>query len=240
MTEPIAPRSWLDEIPQRDREQYSAIGWMASEELDSRAALVVVDVTLAFCGREGLSLDEAVREYSVACGPVAWKTMPRIAALISQFRTLGLPVVFTRMDRLGMDFVGSVGKMRPGPVKPGFNDFPAAIGPREGEWVLEKTKASAFFQTPLSTFLARSDVQSVVICGATTSGCVRASAVDAVSHGYGTTVVEDACFDRSYFAHCANLFDLHGKYATVLTTGEVCRALRARAAVGSARAASTS
>jgi maleamate amidohydrolase len=65
-----------------------------------------------------------------------------------------------------------------------------------------------------------------VLCGVSTSGCVRASAVDAFSHGFATFVVDDCCFDRSYFAHCANLFDLNAKYASVVSLHEVAELMR--------------
>jgi maleamate amidohydrolase len=61
----------------------------------------------------------------------------------------------------------------------------------------------------------------VVVCGVSTSGCVRATSVDAWSHGFTTFVIDDCCFDRSYFAHCANLFDLDAKYASVVSLHEL-------------------
>jgi nicotinamidase-related amidase len=101
-----------------------------------------------------------------------------------------------------------------------FGAFPPAIAPADGEWVLEKTKASAFFQTPLSAYLVRQGADTVVVCGCSTSGCVRATAVDAASHGFNTLVVDDCAFDRSAFAHATNLFDLT-KYAAVVSLAEV-------------------
>jgi maleamate amidohydrolase len=87
--------------------------------------------------------------------------------------------------------------------------------------VLAKTNASAFFQTSLQAYLVKERVDTVIVCGVSTSGCVRASAVDAHSHGYTTFVIDDCCFDRSYFSHCTNLFDLNAKYATVLSLEEL-------------------
>jgi nicotinamidase-related amidase len=69
--------------------------------------------------------------------------------------------------------------------------------------------------------LIKQGVDTTVLCGVSTSGCVRASAVDAFSHGFKTIVVDDCCFDRSHFAHCANLFDLHAKYAAILSLEEL-------------------
>jgi nicotinamidase-related amidase len=75
--------------------------------------------------------------------------------------------------------------------------------------------------TPLPIYLVKESIDSVVLCGVSTSGCVRASTVDACSHGFNTFVVDDCCFDRSAFAHAANLFDMNAKYATVLSLDEL-------------------
>ena len=75
--------------------------------------------------------------------------------------------------------------------------------------------------TPLTAHLTQLGIQSVIICGETTSGCVRASAVDAYSHGYHVVLVEECCFDRSLLSHKVNLFDMHHKYADVMHTDEV-------------------
>ena len=104
--------------------------------------------------------------------------------------------------------------------KPGFNDFPKSIAPRGQDWVLAKTKASAFFQTSLTTYLTRQGVDTLVFCGVSTSGCVRATVVDGFSHGYQTFVVDECCFDRSEYAHAANLFDMQAKYAVVMSLDE--------------------
>ena len=80
---------------------------------------------------------------------------------------------------------------------------------------MAKTKASAFFQTSLTAYLIKEGVDTLVFCGVSTSGCVRASVVDGFSHGFQTFVVDECCFDRSEYAHAANLFDMQAKYAVV-------------------------
>jgi len=82
-------------------------------------------------------------------------------------------------------------------------------------------RASAFYGTPLAAHLTQLGVKSVIVCGESTSGCVRASAVDAYSHGFHVTLVEECCFDRSPISHKVNLFDMHHKYADVLHVDEV-------------------
>jgi nicotinamidase-related amidase len=215
-------KDWLKVIPAQERSTYESAGFVPNVEIGQRPCLIVVDVTYGFTGSEGLTPEEAVAEFHTACGPAGWEAMPRIARLIELFRRAALPIVFTRSDLDGTAFAGkATNSRRKGKPDAKFNEFPPAITPREGEWVLEKTKASAFFQTPLSAYLIKQGVDTAVVCGVSTSGCVRASAVEAFSHGFTTIVVDDCCFDRSHFAHCANLFDLQAKYAAVLSLEEL-------------------
>jgi nicotinamidase-related amidase len=223
-------KEWLKVIPEADQATYRRAGFSSNGQLGIRPALLVIDVTLGFTGSPGLTLEQAIAQYSPACGPVSWQTMPAIARLIGTFRKLGRPVIYTRSELASIGFTGKATKAtRSGPPAPGFNDFPEAIAPRADEWVLEKVKASAFFGTPLATCLVQQKIDSVVVCGVSTSGCVRASVVDCFSHGFPTFVVEDACFDRSWFAHCANLFDMSAKYATVLSLAELSELLGVQA-----------
>ena len=95
--------------------------------------------------------------------------------------------------------------------------------------IIYKERASAFFGTPLIAHLKRRGVESLIVCGESTSGCVRASVVDAYSYGFHTVVVEEGCFDRSPLSHAINLFDVHHKYADVMHLAELKRHLATRA-----------
>jgi nicotinamidase-related amidase len=215
-------KEWMKLIPEQDLKLYRSGGFLAEIEFGQRPALIVVDCTYGFTGSEGKTLEEAIAEFPTACGPVSWQAIPRIARLLGLFRERKLPVVFTNAAIDDGSFAGRPTKREPRPrdeVK--YNQFPPAIAPRPDEWVLAKTKASAFFQTPLSAYLVKQKVDTAVVCGVSTSGCVRATAVDAHSHGFLTFVIDDCCFDRSHFAHCTNLFDLQAKYAAVLSLDEL-------------------
>ncbi|MGE0627686.1 MAG: isochorismatase family protein, partial [Hyphomicrobiaceae bacterium] len=96
-------------------------------------------------------------------------------------------------------------------------------GPRD--LVVRKEKPSGFFGSPLHSYLQNLGCDSVIITGTTTSGCVRATVLDAFSLNFRTTVVEDACFDRSQASHAINLCDMNAKYANVLPSDEVIRYL---------------
>lgn len=219
-------REWLKSIPESELATYQQAGFTTTPELGQRPALLVIDVTFGFTGSPGLTLEQAIAEFSPACGPASWQAMPRIARLIEMFRDMNRPVIYTRSQLETIPFTGKATKSkRSGPPKAGFNEFPDMIAPRDGEWILEKTKASAFFGTPLTSYLQKERIDSLVVCGVSTSGCVRASVVDGFSHGFQTVVVEDACFDRSWFAHCANLFDMNAKYASVLSVDETSELL---------------
>jgi maleamate amidohydrolase len=100
------------------------------------------------------------------------------------------------------------------------------LAPHAGEHVVRKTKASAFFATDLADWLAHRDVDTVVVAGCTTSGCVRASVVDCVSLNFRPMVVVDCVADRAEGPHEANLFDMAQKYADLLTCDEALAALR--------------
>lgn len=216
-------KDWLKIVPENERRAYENAGFGGGLQIGEKTALLVVDVTYGFCGDPGQTIDEAIAKYATACGPVSWETMPRIRKLIELFRELGRPVIFTRSAPDDTPFSGRAtkGKRLDKAMPEKHNVIPDDIAPRPDEWVLEKTKASAFFQTPLASALVRQNIDTVVICGVATSGCVRASTVDSFSNGFPTFVVDDCCFDRSEFAHCANLFDMNAKYANVVSLSEL-------------------
>jgi isochorismate hydrolase len=101
------------------------------------------------------------------------------------------------------------------------NTIVREIAPQSRDIVIHKHKPSAFFGTPLLSFLVQHGVDGLLIVGATTSGCVRASAVDAFSNNYRVAVVEEGCFDRSQASHAMSLCDLHAKYADVVSLEDV-------------------
>lgn len=182
-------------------------------------ALLVIDVTETFVG-PNLPVDEAQKASRQACGEAAWAVLPFVQKLIERFRSLGRPVVFTTPDP-SQRWVGAASAGVVTAEDSTEAVVVADVAPREGELVLTKTKASAFFGTPLVTVLNRDRVDTLVIAGGTTSGCVRATAVDGSSYGYEVLVAEDACFDRSGLSHAVTLRDLDAKYARVTTTAGV-------------------
>ena len=117
--------------------------------------------------------------------------------------------------------------------------FPERLRPQSGELIVSKQYASAFFGTSLASTLQACGIDTVLITGFSTSGCVRATALDALQHGFAPFVVREACADRDAGPHEANLFDLQAKYAEVITEARAMSELANFAAAAAAAAAAT-
>lgn len=220
---------WDPYVPAEERERLSGSGFGTPVSLGKRPALVVVDVVMSFLGRR--PGDEEGMDYATSCGEMGWRRLPLICSLLESARAAAIPRVLTKGSPAEVGFVGGAIKLSQEPELARATHgapFPDEITPRYDEFVIEKTKASSFFQTPLLTYFTKCGVDSLIVAGATTSGCVRATVVDAISYGYPVLVAEDACFDRSPFAHAANLFDIQMKYGTVTTTAAITDMLASR------------
>jgi nicotinamidase-related amidase len=154
---------------------------------------------------------------------------------VDDFRSAGLPVMFTvHAYRPDLSDLGVWGDKYPGlrhlVLGTRWTALDERLGARDGDVVVYKQYPSAFFGTVASTHLTTRRVDSIVLAGATTSGCVRATAVDAVQLGFRVFVAEDCVADRAEAPHEANLFDLRTKYADVGASDDVRKELAARAA----------
>ncbi len=181
---------------------------------------MVIDVVEAFVGPNA-PVVEAQQHSRKACGERAWAAIPAIQALIDAFRDRGLPIIFTRADPL-QAHTGPATR-RPDAARDATlsNEFIAEAQPKPGDIVMTKVKASAFFATPLQSLLTKAGHRTVVLSGCTTSGCIRATAVDGTSHGFNVLVAEDGVYDRSAISHDVSLIDIDAKYGSVLTAAAI-------------------
>ncbi|MFZ5608274.1 MAG: isochorismatase family protein [Pseudomonadota bacterium] len=199
----------------KDREQdYAAAGFGQRLGFGARPALLVVDFVVAY-----LKKDSPL--YAGVRGALGVNKR-----LVAAARKAGVPVVWTRVEYLpggtdGGHFYRKVKALKVFERGSPLGAFPPGLKPRQGELVLTKQYPSAFFGTPLAAILTAWRVDSVVVSGLTTSGCVRASALDALQHGFIPIVVKDGCGDRDPQVAQANLFDLAAKYADVVPAGAV-------------------
>jgi nicotinamidase-related amidase len=220
-------RPWQAVVPDSDRQIYGDAAFSERQPFGARPALLIVDVVQSFVGSKPMPVLDAIREWRTSCGQAAWDALPHIRRVLDAARAATVPVVYTTGHPDFKAFCGGSTKAsaRNDRRRPGSEEIPDAIRPRDDEFVLPKTKASAFFGSPLATYLHGLGVDAVLICGCTTSGCVRATVVDAFSHGYRVFVVEEGCFDRSQFSHLVNLFEMNAKYADVIAVDEAVRLL---------------
>lgn len=156
--------------------------------------------------------------------------------LLDFFRSSGRQVIFTRIVYAedGSDaslWCEKVPRLRDLTERAPASQVVATLAPRPGELVLRKTQASAFFGTHLGACLVARGVDTLVAAGCTTSGCVRASVIDAMSLNYRTVVATDCVGDRALDPHKANLFDMGQKYSDLMTGAEIIAVLATHSAV---------
>lgn len=212
------PYHWSDRLSEAEAGVLGAYSSSKAVIPDAEApVLVVIDVTEAFVGPD-VAIAAAQKVSRKACGERAWAAIPNIGKLIEAFRSHDLPIVYTRPDPL-QQHIGPATRRPDAAMDKDLSDaFAGGIEPRPGEIVMPKVKASVFFGTPISALLNRLDRRTLVLVGGTTSGCIRASAVDATSYGFGVLVAEDAVFDRVDLIHDVSLIDISAKYGSVLST----------------------
>jgi nicotinamidase-related amidase len=205
-----------------------------------RPALLLVDLYRGVFGDTPEPLLEAIESWPSSCGLDGWNALPHISRLLSEARVLGVPVVYvTGLEAMpGWRDVNPRGGDSSDSVR---NDRRARrfeiideLAPVGDEVVLRKSAPSAFWGTPLIGHLTALRADTVVVAGESTSGCVRATVVDAKSHRLKVIVPEECVFDRDEASHAINLFDMHEKYADVIPLDDAIAYLRSTASVVSA------
>ena len=223
-------RPWDRFLTKRDRQVMAAAGYGEQGRLGERPALLVVDMTYNFCGERREPILQSIRRRRTSCGEAAWRAVPQIQVLVQAARERGMPVIFTLREARddGWDRAAQSSKNRRGGEDTGEdgNRIIAELAPAASDIVLRKQMPSAFFATPLIGILTQLRCDTVIVAGCTTSGCVRATVVDAFSYNLRAGVPEDAVFDRAEASHAISLFDINAKYADVMTTAEIADYLR--------------
>jgi maleamate amidohydrolase len=195
------------------REVYAKARLGESVTLGSRPAVLVVDFSCGFTDPEctlGADMTEQVEATK---------------RLLDAARAKGLPVIFTTIGfepslkdgGLWLEKAPALGDLQIGGR---WVEIDPRLEPREGETIVLKKGASAFFGTNLAAILISQGIDSVILCGATTSGCIRATAIDLLQYGFPTLVPRECVGDRAQAPHDANLFDIQAKYADVVSVEE--------------------
>lgn len=215
------PKPWDGLIPAADLASFSA-GAADSERpiaAGRRPAVIVVDMTRAF-------VDSA---YPAGWSETGWPAVDAIASLLDTARAAAVPVLYTQAYPWAdhRPRPAERGRWRSTPGPPPSRSLPPSdvivdkLAPHADDIVLHKgSKPSAFFGTPLTSYLVFSGVDTVIVTGMTTSGCVRATVLDAFQYSFRVIVPHECVADRSQISHAVSLFDMHMKYADVVSLSE--------------------
>lgn len=201
-------------MPDNDLDaDYASAGFGGRLVFGSRPALLIVDVVMAY-------LDPDAALYAGVEAALA--SNERLAAAA---RAAGVPVIFTNIAYKpgGIDgglFYRKVPALKAFEQGSPLGAFPPSLTPHAEDLIVSKHYPSAFFGTSLASTLKAAGIDTLLITGFSTSGCVRASALDALCHGFAPFVVRDACGDRDARPHEQNLFDMAAKMAEVVSEAE--------------------
>jgi maleamate amidohydrolase len=204
-----------------------------------RPALLLVDLYRAVFGDAPMALPEAMNDWPASCGLAAWEAIPHIQRLLAAARGAKIPVFYsTDMEMSGTPLLSwSRARTRPA----GAPDSPEMaarrsrmhqiideVAPIAGELLIEKASPSCFSGTPLLAQLVARGIDTILVGGESTSGCVRAAVVDGCTARFNMIVAEQCVFDRTQASHAINLFDMHQKYADVLPVEEIIAHLQTK------------
>ncbi|MFH1933059.1 MAG: isochorismatase family protein [Pseudomonadota bacterium] len=219
---------WLKEaLSDEEREILRRGGWGKQRGLGVCPCLMVIDAQYNYIGQDAPILEQMER-WPSGCGTKAWAAVPRIDSLLEAARGNNYPVIYTRQVQKNIairekfDGFGTKIERRSEDMVDGAKgtEIIEELSPRDGDLVIDKSYASAFFATPLISFLIKMQIDTILVIGGTTSGCVRSTAVDAAARNYNVGIVMDCVFDRLEYSHRAALLDMWMKYADVITSEE--------------------
>jgi maleamate amidohydrolase len=198
---------------------YASAGFGGSLTFGAKPALLIVDVVMAY-------LDPTAALYAGVESALASNER-----LVAAARESGVPVIFTNVvyqpgGLNGGMFFKKVPALKAFEVGSALGAFPPTLQPLASELVVSKQYPSAFFGTSLASTLHSAGIDTLMITGFSTSGCVRASALDALCYGFAPFVIREACGDRDPRPHEQNLFDMQAKMAQVISEDEAVTLMR--------------
>ena len=219
------PHVWDDVTDDAMRTIYRA--YARPLGIGARPAVLAIDLYKMVFAGDPVPPEQQQDRYPSTCGIYAHNAIAPIASLFATARSADVPVVHVTGGKLR--YSGSTNRRIMNDSGDAW-DFQPECAPLPGEVIIEKYRASGFYGTTLVSELVRRQIDTLIVVGESTSGCMRATTVDGYSNGFHMVVVEDGVFDRSWLNHCINLFDLHHKYADVMTSKTVQGLLTGRAA----------
>ncbi len=218
---------WQDVVSAEDLELYKH--YERELFIGRRPALLAIDLyNMAYQGGPR-PVHEVAKEFPSGCGEYAWNAIEPTRQLFAMARARGFPVFYTTGESRPEARPNRTRATNRRPGRTGEDPLAIyeAFTPEPEDAIIYKQRASGFYGTPLVAHLTQAGVDSLIVCGESTSGCVRASVADAYSNGFHVVVAEECVFDRALLSHKVNLFDMHHKYADVMRLAEVAERLEA-------------
>jgi maleamate amidohydrolase len=216
-------RAWEELLSETDKEVVKKGGYGKSRGLGKKPLIMVIDIQNNYVGEDKPILEQ-IGEWPSGGGESGWRAIENVEKLLDKAREDNIPILYTRNVQKNISFDSFSNKTDRDQSKYVDGHFGTQIvdriAPKEGELVIDKAYASAFYATPLVSWLVKLGVDSLLIVGGSTSGCVRATAIDAVSRNFNVAIIEDCVYDRIELSHKASLFDLWMKYADVINLDE--------------------
>ena len=216
---------WNDALTVTDRTVIEKGGYGQTRGYGKRPILLCIDLQPNYIGAD-VPIEEQLGQWPSGGGAKAWEGVRRILSLRDAAREAKVPVFYTRnVQNSTALFDNFAGKRKRDNTRflDGHpdSDLLPCVQPLPGEMVIPKSYASAFYGTPLQSYLNTLSIDTVIIVGGSTSGCCRATAVDAASRSYHLIYVADCLFDRIELSHKAALLDIWMKYGDVVTSDDV-------------------
>ncbi len=211
---------WEPYLSERDRKHDELWGKKELYGFGRKPALLLIDIYYSVLGLDREPIFESMKTWPSSTGLEGWAAVDRTAELLAVARANNVPVI--HIKGLDSPIPAWVHRHRePSKLSPEMRrkgmEIVAEVAPIEGEVVIEKTAPSGFQGTPLMFHLNAIGVDTLICCGETTSGCVRATVVDGATSRFRMGVVSECVFDRTEASHFMNLYDMHQKYADVVS-----------------------
>lgn len=216
--------AWEDQLTPRDNKFMEGGVFGAKRGMGTNPCVMVIDMQYTATGDKDEDILEMIKTWPGGCGHEAWAAIRNQQKLLPVARAAGIPIIYTRYIPQLVRFDGFSKKSTAVAQEINPNDkgwqIVEEIKPEAGEIVLDKSYASVMFGTPLISWLTAMRIDTILVVGNSTGGCVRASTVDLITHNFNVAVIEDCVFDRIELAHAAALFDLWMKYSDVIWMDE--------------------
>lgn len=217
---PLTPHCWDDLVAADEVEIYRDFFNRQERIVGPQPALLAIDLFEKMYYGGPKPVREVNKEFPGACGIHAWDAIEPTQRLFAAARTAGIPVIYTTAAPPSNARVPATNRQSR-TVSPEGYRIRQEFAPEPGDLVITKERASGFYGTPLVAHLQKMGVRSLIMCGESTSGCLRASTVEGFNQGFHMTVAEECCYDRSMLSHKVALFDLHHKYADVMHVEDI-------------------